>query len=419
MTLLPIPEAGRPAAEAFVADHLRHLICDEPVSGSPIRGGQRAADAALAAFDVSGYASDRNQVHPIDDRGASRLSPYIRHGLLMLPQVWDQVDGPQRDVAKFRDELLWQEYARHLYARLGRRTGTALRSQPPEHGPAAGSPTSVDQAWRSTLPCVSANVDELVESGWLVNQARMWLSSHWTVRHQRPWSDGEDFFFRHLLDGSRAANRLGWQWTTGAGSHKSYGFSRWQVERRAPGWCQACELSSRCPIESKPADHPRRQVAKPSALASDPDLARTSGAYATTRSPDGDAGSGPAAEVVWLTAESLGDHDPALSAHPDLPVIFIFDEPLLDRLQLSGKRLVFLVETLAELAEVRNVELHLGRPPEVLADRTPSVTFAPVPGFRRHLAALPTAVVHPWPWLVPPHAGSIQSFSAWRRGVSR
>ncbi|MGB1631262.1 MAG: FAD-binding domain-containing protein, partial [Acidimicrobiales bacterium] len=70
-------------------------------------------------------------------------------------------------------------------------------------------------------------VDELETDGWLVNQTRMWLAGDWTVRWGQDWRRGEDRFFRHLLDGSRAANRLGWQWTTGVGASKSYGFSRW------------------------------------------------------------------------------------------------------------------------------------------------------------------------------------------------
>jgi hypothetical protein len=40
------------------------------------------------------------------------------------------------------------------------------------------------------------------------------------------------------LDGSRAANLLGWQWTVGAGTGKPCGFARWQVEKRAPQLCQ-------------------------------------------------------------------------------------------------------------------------------------------------------------------------------------
>ena len=70
--------------------------------------------------------------------------------------------------------------------------------------------------------------------------------------------------------------------------------------------------------------------------------------------------------AVWLTAESLGARDPALASHPDLPVVFVFDEPLLASLQLSSKRLVFLTETLAEIAAERDLELWLGDPVDVL-----------------------------------------------------
>ena len=51
---------------------------------SSIVGGQSAADAALAALDISGYANQRSQVLPVQTRGASVLSPYIRHNLLTL-----------------------------------------------------------------------------------------------------------------------------------------------------------------------------------------------------------------------------------------------------------------------------------------------------------------------------------------------
>jgi len=118
---------------------------------------------------------------------------------------------------------------------------------------------------------------------------------------------------------------------------------------------------------------------------------------------------------VWLTAESLGDADPALSAHPELPVVFVFDEPLLARLRLSSKRLVFLVESLADLATRRALEVYRGQPHEVLACRPVAVTFAPVPGFRRIARRVAPAVVHPYPWLVTPSDGPIGSFSAWQR----
>jgi deoxyribodipyrimidine photo-lyase len=120
------------------------------------------------------------------------------------------------------------------------------------------------------------------------------------------------------------------------------------------------------------------------------------------------------AEAVWLTAESMGDADPALAAHGDLPVVFVFDEPLLDRLRLSSKRLVFLVETLADLAGRRTVEVWLGAPVEVLAGRPLAVTFTPVPGWRVLSSILELAAVHPWPWLVRPGVEIVDSRARWK-----
>lgn len=398
----PLPDVReRGQVEAWVAKHLGGLCLDADVVGSDaFRGGQQAADAALATLDVTGYRSDRNQVLPEGDRGATRMSPWIRHGLLRLRTVWDAVaDAPTADRSKYRDELLWQEYARHWYARLGRRTRDGVRNR-------VGVADHWDDPWPRAMACMDANLDELHRDGWLVNQTRMWLASQWSVRAGADWRDGEDRFFHHLLDGSRAANRLGWQWTTGAGSHKSYGFSRSQVQKRAPVLCERCDLADDCPIESWP-DDPRLSGDRASGLRRDPDLAATAG----PSSPRVEAT--PAA--VWLTAESLGDDDPALLAHPDLPVVFVFDEPLLRSLRLASKRLVFLAECLADLAGRRDVEVHVGDPVEVLAGRPLATTFAPVPGFRRRSAQLDVAALHPWPWLVAPHDGNIQSFTAWRR----
>ena len=44
-----------------------------------------------------------------------RNFPHIRHGLLTLGEAWEHVNtAPDHDCDKFRDELLWQEYAAHV-----------------------------------------------------------------------------------------------------------------------------------------------------------------------------------------------------------------------------------------------------------------------------------------------------------------
>jgi deoxyribodipyrimidine photo-lyase len=407
--LRPPPAHDVDAAVAWVARHLGDLVDGEVAASPRFRGGQRAADAALAGLDVSGYARGRNEVWPHARRGASALSPYLRHGLLSLPRVWDAVaDAPPRDRSRYRDELLWQEHARHLYARLGGATREGLRRTlvGAPHDPASELDHRRGVVWDRSLACLDLAVEELITDGYLVNQTRMWLASHWAVRQGVDWRAGEDLFFRHLLDGSRAANRAGWQWVIGTGTGRPYGFSRRQVEQRAPGLCDTCALRDACPIAAWPDDPPLRPTDEDPRLRSDDDPSRTAGP--SRAELDGDA------EVVWLTAESLGDADPALAAHPDLPAVFVFDAPLLARLRLAGKRLVFLAETLGDLALRRDLEVAVGDPVDVLGGRALAGTVAPVPGWRRRAARLTVVARHPWPWLVVPHDGPVRSFSAWR-----
>lgn len=369
---------------------------------SSIVGGQSAADQALATLDITGYAARRSEVLPKSARGASVLSPYIRHNILTLDQVYRSVkDAPYRDREKFRDELLWQEYARHLYARVGTRLFDNLRYEANWDAPGDG--------WNRDMACVDQVVSELETDGWLVNQTRMWLSSHWSVRNGRGWLHGQERMHRELIDGSRAANLLGWQWTVGAGTGKPYGFARWQVEKRAPGLCRQCPLSKSCPIQNFPDEVAPRPLPKDPLLDHDPNPIRTAGPRTPLqiRPP----------ERVLLTIDSLGDDDPAMAAHPDLPAVFVFNEPALRKLQLSSRRVGFYLHTLHDLASRREVEVLLGDPYEYAENHEVAVTFAPVPSFRKFKKL---AEVHPYPWLRTPHAGSVRSFSSWRAaGESR
>jgi deoxyribodipyrimidine photo-lyase len=406
---LPTPPTGDPdAVRAWTAAHLGDLSLEGPegIYGSAgFRGGQQVAREVLDALDIRHYAGRRNEVLPESARGASRISPYIRYGLISLREAWDRVaDAPQHDRTKFRDELLWQEYARHLYARVSSGMSRPLRFAPTQ------AEAAWDDPWPGEMACMAETVGELERDGWLVNQTRMWLSSQWTVRAGWSWREGEDRFFTHLLDGSRAANRLGWQWTVGTGTGRPYGFSRWQVRKRAPELCERCALAARCPIEAWPDAVNGDGLDRPeTSLRADPDPEHSAGPLGLE--PSGGA------ELVWLTAESLGDGDPALAAHPELPAVFVFDEPLLARLKLSGKRLIFLAETLADLAARREVHVLRGKPVDLLREPQLAVTFAPVPGFRRRSAQLEIAELHPWPWLCRPHAHSAGSFSAWRKRI--
>jgi deoxyribodipyrimidine photo-lyase len=368
-----------------------------PLGMSSIEGGQTAANRALKNLDITGYANQRSQVLPRDSRGATVLSPYIRHNVLTLHDVSEAVrNAPYKDREKFQDELLWQEYARHLYARMGVQLFENLRFE-------ANNETTGD-GWNRNMLCVDEVVSELETDGWLVNQTRMWLASQWTVRADKGWSFGQERMYQQLLDGSRAANLLGWQWTVGAGTGKPYGFSQWQVEKRAPGLCAKCSLVDDCPIAEFPEEITLEHSEHSDLLERDTNLATTRGPLSPELNKQ--------PEFVLLTIESLGDADPALVAHPKLPVVFVFNEVALRKLQLSSHRIAFYLQTLQDLSSRRDLRVYLGDPFEFAKDNEVAVTFAPVPSFKKFTNL---AEVHPYPWLRTPHAGSLKSFSSWRK----
>lgn len=383
--------------ERLLADHFTGLHSGG--GRSSIAGGQSAADLALADLNIAGYARDRSEVLPVTARGATVLSPYIRHNLLTLDKVWNRVaKAPFADREKYRDELLWQEYSRHLYARLGTHLFHNLRFE--QVRDATGDGWHQDS---EHMACIDFAVEELGRDGWIVNQTRMWLASQWTVRNQVGWLHGQERMYRELIDGSRAANLTGWQWVVGSGNGRPYGLSQWQVQKRAPQLCGGCALKSKCPIAHFPDERPLEEAPIQTLLASDPDPVGTAGPSVTVTN------STP--QFVLLTIDSLGDQDPALVAHPTLPVVFVFNEAALAKLQLSSKRIFFYLETLQDLAQRRDVHLFLGDPYEFARQNRVAVTYAPVPSFKKFTDL---AEIHPYPWLKRPHAQSVKSFSAWR-----
>lgn len=408
--------------ESWVAAHLGGLFSGVARRSAAFVGGQTAADAALGALDIAGYAARRSMVDPPPARGASKLSPYIRHGLLDLPTVHDHptvAGAASNDRFNYRKELLWQDYSRHWYAAFGTQTQRGV-VRDPDVGDRAQRWER--HPWSDDMNCVRSTLDELHSDGWMVNQTRMWLASQWTVRAGAPWREGEDEMFRHLLDGSRAANRQGWQWVVGGVRNRSYGFARRQVMKRAPAFCAECEVRDACPIVGYPESVSGAMIEPVPTMSLDlfGPLGEQSGLF---DADDADR----RVDAVWLTAESLGDRDPALTAHPNVPAHFVFDEPLLEQLALDGKRLVFLAECLSDLAQRRDLTVWRGRPGDLLAGRHADLdglgwatTRAPVPGFARIVDRSSTRpVMEPWRWLRPPTTALVDRLQAKRFPIFR
>lgn len=169
------------------------------------------------------YARLRNyDLGPDQHIHVSQLSAYLRHRLVTEEEVLQTVLNRHSRAAaeKFIHEVFWRSYWKgwlEMRPEVWRayRTGLAraLDRTKVESGlrqtweDACGGETGIDafDHW----------ANELRDTGYLHNHARMWFASIWIHTLNLPWELGADFFLRHLLDGDPASNTLGWRWVAG------------------------------------------------------------------------------------------------------------------------------------------------------------------------------------------------------------
>ncbi|MEN9419016.1 MAG: hypothetical protein RI988_2636 [Pseudomonadota bacterium] len=191
----------------------------------------QAARACIAAVRPADYARSRNAL----DGGVTRLSPYLTHGFVSLPEVLAGVAARHRLHVqhKFVFELGWREYFRHVWQHRGAGILRSLHEGPlPEHAYAPELPADIRQA-RTGVPAIDEAVRTLYATGYLHNHARMWVASYVVHLRKVHWRAGADWMVAHLLDGDLASNHLSWQWVAGTGSHKPYLFNAENVARYA------------------------------------------------------------------------------------------------------------------------------------------------------------------------------------------
>lgn len=188
-----------------------------------------AALARLAAVDWRAYGRTRNHL----DGAVTRLSPYITHGVLSVPEVAAALYAQgARTEDKLIMELAWREYWHHVWRRLG---DDIFTSQRPELSSryAHELPDDVLQG-RTGVPAVDHAVRALYGEGYVHNHARMWLAAYLVHVRKVHWSAGAAWMLEHLLDGDLASNTLSWQWVAGTFSSKPYVFNNDNVARYAP-----------------------------------------------------------------------------------------------------------------------------------------------------------------------------------------
>jgi deoxyribodipyrimidine photo-lyase len=184
---------------------------------TPGEAGALSRLDAFACGGLDGYGEGRDA--PAAPH-VSRLSPHLHFGEVSIRQAWHGVGGgPAADVAKFRAELGWREFAYHVLHHRPDTThapmNAAFEAFPWRDDPAG---LAAWQRGRTGIPIVDAGMRELWATGWMHNRVRMLVASFLVKDLFVPWTVGAAWFSDTLVDHDLASNTLGWQWVAGSGA---------------------------------------------------------------------------------------------------------------------------------------------------------------------------------------------------------
>ena len=182
-------------------------------------GGEAAGRERLAAYlkrGASNYEIARDEL-PSDT--TSRLSPYIRFGMVSANEVAARA-AKLAGAEGFVRQLCWRDFFGQLLASDPALAWRDLRPPPEMQAPLL-DPAEALARWRegtTGLPLVDAGMRQLRREGWMHNRARMVTASFLTRRLVLPWQEGAAHFAALLVDGDPANNSGGWQWVAGTGT---------------------------------------------------------------------------------------------------------------------------------------------------------------------------------------------------------
>jgi len=174
------------------------------------------------------YAKTRNFV----DGAVTRLSPYLTHGFLTIPQCIAQISlrHPLTLEDKLIYEFAWREYFHHVWSRLNDGILSDIRGPVWRGRYATALPEDIREG-ATGVAVIDLAVRSLYKHGYLHNHIRMWLASYIVHIRKVDWKAGAAWMYAHLLDGDLASNNLSWQWVAGTFAHKPYLFNAENVAR--------------------------------------------------------------------------------------------------------------------------------------------------------------------------------------------
>jgi deoxyribodipyrimidine photolyase len=130
---------------------------------------------------------------------------------------------PNQGALCFLSELIWREFYKYIFYHRPEVIDTEFQEKYRGTIQWVDHKTAMERftAWingQTGYPAVDAAMNQLAQTGWMHNRARMMVASILTKNLGVDWRWGQEYFRAVLIDLDEASNNGGWQWGSSTGS---------------------------------------------------------------------------------------------------------------------------------------------------------------------------------------------------------
>ncbi len=208
---------------AYIRDQFDPTPDDTAVSS--FEGTRTAANERLSDIKPKAYVRNRN----FYDGDVTQLSPYIRHGLMTLREVYEHAtaEHPPKEIEKFIQELAWRDFWQRHYAEHPDHIWNNIEDYKTgyTHDDYADELPEDIRLGKTPNTAINHFIRDLLDTGYMHNHTRMYVAAYVVHWRRIKWQAGAKWFLRHLIDGDPASNNLSWQWVASTFANKPYIFN--------------------------------------------------------------------------------------------------------------------------------------------------------------------------------------------------
>ena len=173
--------------------------------------------SSIGQTGLSNYERERSRVDK--DSSVSRISPYLRYGLLSPRSLFYAVEGvkiclPKDATKTFGRRLFWRDLAYFQLQTFPSMHTQSIRLHYDQHEWTNDSSQKLFRSWcvgMTGYPMVDAAMRELWETGWMHQSMRMVVASFLVEFMGLDWRLGHRWFHDTLADADLAINSMMWQ----------------------------------------------------------------------------------------------------------------------------------------------------------------------------------------------------------------